>query len=816
MNNNTLVQIFSGIRVRGAATREEWERRQHGRLVPLSEAWFESHEDDAMLARYRVTTEDNQVTTAPRLKKRSPLYAELQGRVEATILIGDIDEPDLPKGQNMTPGFLARTQAAIEACAGRIDLHAYCTTRGGFHLLWVFKRPIRPEASEEIYKRLSKQLREHGLHLDPACKDWTRLVRAPDAKRDGVPLSDLPHYVNKVYGGIYSPGAVEVPQEEVVVQPERYKPEAPPENERWKARAVAVLSSLPNCTPRRLEYLEGAVAFGAERWLSNGPASRHQDMLKTVGWAINSLSEAEVEYTSEDVYSLFYLSALASARDTDERHQLDELWRICEWVSTSQRKKSVEETPTREVQLEDIGGDAILRRVALVSTSGGGFFLLREDKKYTPQPAAKEALYNELLEVGMTVHAPTTYVDTRGVQKELSKTAWLNKHALTLHRQVYGTHEGGAIFSEEEGVRSLRVPLYVKTKHTPLMPDDNIMGWFQLISEEVTNGAGFLLHLAHLPTYWRGPCAAMGLLWPTGAGKSLLLDAIRQLVHEGALGGASCYGGFQDHLLKTPYLLIDEGFSRIADRHSISDSFKEYATGGTLVVNPKGRSEICISGVYPRQVFACESQELFSTLLTSSNKSEESLDATNVRLRMYETRSSKLSNYLKEIGGESVTRDWTDPANPLLTRAILWLCMEAETVGDLHAKGRRFGVPEVQDRVLDDILLCSQEASILDHALALMVHGDRDDYWLPQEESFFFRVEEVLGQVKRGTFQRLYSQTKSWTARDLKRELRRMGPNCRRRRPLDRSRGSGYLIAPVKITHAVTGILHEGAKGDEA
>ena len=760
-----------------------------------------------MLARYRVAG----VPSAPRLKKRSALYQEIQDQVEVQILIGDIDEPGLPKGQVMTPGFLAATQTSIEACAEEISLHAWCTTRGGFHLLWVLAEPVTPEASEVLYKDLSKKLKRHGLHLDPACKDWTRLVRAPHAVRDGVPLNSLPHFTNMIYQSIYSPGEIRVAEEEVVVQPERERPEVPEP----ASHLVATLKALPSCTPQRLCLLLGSGVFGEKQWLSSAPTSRHKEMLNAVGWATNSLSDANVEFTSEDIYALFYLSALASARDTDERHQLEELWRICEWVHTTQRKKSVEEEEARESQLEDLGGESVLRRVALVSISGGGYYLLQRDGNYTPQPAAKEALYNELHESGMEPHAPSSYVDDKGVQKELGKTAWMNRHVLTLHRQVYGTHEGGALYSEEEGVRTLRVPLYIRSKHTPLKPSEDMVGWFRVIEEEVTNGAGFVLHLAHLPTYWRAPCAAMGLLWPTGAGKSLLLDAVRQLVHDGALGGASCYGGFQDHLLKTPFLLIDEGFSRISDRHSISDSFKEYATGGNIIVNPKGRAEVCISGVYPRQVFACESSELFSTLLTSSNKSEESLDATNARLRMYETRSGRISDYLKKIGGEKTTRSWTDPRNPLLTRAILWLCKEAEEAGNLHADGLRFGVPAVEDRVLDDILLCSQEASILDHALALMIHADRDDYWLPQEEAYFFKVEEVLVQIKRGTFQRLYSQTKSWTARDLKRELRRMGPNCRRRRPLDRTRGTGYLIAPVKITHAVTGALHEGIRGDE-
>lgn len=767
--------------------------------------------DDAMLARYRVQG----VPSSPRLKKRSELYAGLRERVEVPILIGDIDEPDLPKGQAMTSEFREATQALVEDCAEDMHLHAWCTTRGGFHLLWVLDSPVTPEQSEVLYKDLARELKDRGLRLDPACKDWTRLVRAPHAVRDGVPLNTLPGFVNMVYGAVYSPGVVRVAQEEVVVQVERDQPPAPEENAEWRARAVEVLRAAPSCTPQRLGFLTGEAVFGEEQWLANGPANRHKEMLNLVGWTVNTLSDAGVEYESEDIWNLYHKPALASVREADERHQLDELWRICEWVSTSQRKKSGEETEEEVEELALLGGESVLRRVALVGTASGGYYLLRRNGKYGSHPAAKEALYNELSESGMDVHAPTTYVDNQGNQKDLGKGAWLNRHALTLHRQVYGAHEGEALYSEEEGVRTLKVPLYTRCKHEPLKPDEDMLGWFRLIEDEVTNGQGFMLHLAHLPTYWRGPCAAMGLLWPTGAGKSLLLDAIRQLVTDGALGGASCYGGFQDHLLRTPYLLIDEGFSRINDKHSISDSFKEYATGGCLTVNPKGRTEVSIVGVYPRQVFACESQELFSTLLTSSNKSEESLAATNVRLRMYETRSTKLSDYLKKIGGEKTTRKWTDPRNPLLTRAILWLCLEAETIGSLHAEGYRFGVPPVEDRVLDDILLCSQEASILDHALAIMVHSDRDDYWLPQEESFFFKTEEVLTQIKKGSFQRLYYQVKSWTVRDLKRELRRMGENARRRRPLDRSRSSGYLIPPVKISHTVSGDVHEGIKGDE-
>ena len=212
MENNTLVQTFSGIRVRAASTWESLERRQRGALLPLKEAWEGTHRGDVMISRYVVS---NSSTVAfPRLKKRSEVYNTLGDRgykVECPILIGDIDEEGLAKDAFMSPGFMAEKKAILDRYAEELGIYGYCTTRGGFHVLWVLSDPVTPEHSEEIYKALRKKLKGYSLELDPACKDWTRLVRAPKVERDGYRTEEMPHFELKTFGHLYTPQGVAAP-----------------------------------------------------------------------------------------------------------------------------------------------------------------------------------------------------------------------------------------------------------------------------------------------------------------------------------------------------------------------------------------------------------------------------------------------------------------------------------------------------------------------------------------------------------------------------------------------------------------------------
>ena len=111
-------------------------------------------------------------------------------------------------------------------------------------------------------------------------------------------------------------------------------------------------------------------------------------------------------------------------------------------------------------------------------------------------------------------------------------------------------------------------------------------------------------------------------------------------------------------------------------------------------------------------------------------------------------------------------------------------------------------MPEVKDKVLDRIMLTTSSSAIIDHALAAMIAEDRDDYWFPEKEAFFFRAEEVLDFVKSGAFLRLYQQCRAWTLRDIRRELRKRGPSVQRR-SVSGHRSRGYQVDPITIEHEI-------------
>ena len=48
------VQCFKGVRVRAAATWEEWPTRQKSQVMKLGDVWTTRHDVDLMIARYVV------------------------------------------------------------------------------------------------------------------------------------------------------------------------------------------------------------------------------------------------------------------------------------------------------------------------------------------------------------------------------------------------------------------------------------------------------------------------------------------------------------------------------------------------------------------------------------------------------------------------------------------------------------------------------------------------------------------------------------------------------------------------------------------
>ncbi len=157
------------------------------RVVDVHTALHRTYTTDAHLATYVVRGRDGlPLGSQPRINKEGLGHMGHYGwTVDIQVLFCDIDNPSHARWKDDD------LQAAIDAYEttwGQVEelasLGIYFT-RGGYRVLHLLDRPVSPEEAESLLGVLHDRLERHGLAVDRKCKDWTRLFRLPNVKRDG-------------------------------------------------------------------------------------------------------------------------------------------------------------------------------------------------------------------------------------------------------------------------------------------------------------------------------------------------------------------------------------------------------------------------------------------------------------------------------------------------------------------------------------------------------------------------------------------------------------------------------------------------------
>lgn len=165
------------------------------RVVPaatmtLTDALSRQFGGDAMLVGYAMYTADGAlVPSAPRVNKPGLEWVEKQGyRLFYTCLFADIDNPPLPGHKEhgpWTPELVARRQHLWNTVPALRTAGRYVSA-GGWRIVQPLAEPVPIDSSEDHLLDWHDELRAAGIELDPRCRDWTRLYRAPYAVRDGA------------------------------------------------------------------------------------------------------------------------------------------------------------------------------------------------------------------------------------------------------------------------------------------------------------------------------------------------------------------------------------------------------------------------------------------------------------------------------------------------------------------------------------------------------------------------------------------------------------------------------------------------------
>lgn len=148
-----------------------------GKVLTVAEALSATYETDAHFVCY-VPREG-----APpvRVLKDAPR----PGEYETHVLVADVDNnPHVA----WTAEGIAKWRALVPSLP-ILDTAAVYLTSKGWRIIQPLAEPILSTDVERYTLGWFDELADYGITADPACKDWTRMMRLPNILRDGVPFS---------------------------------------------------------------------------------------------------------------------------------------------------------------------------------------------------------------------------------------------------------------------------------------------------------------------------------------------------------------------------------------------------------------------------------------------------------------------------------------------------------------------------------------------------------------------------------------------------------------------------------------------------
>jgi hypothetical protein len=196
----------------------------------FAEVMDSEHQDDAHFTTYGANDKDgNLMMRLPRMTKSGVF--DFRRDLASDVWGGCIGvDYDLPSHGEWTKETLAQTQILLDEAGRRNPLLRFPSvcyrTAHGLRLVWMLSDPVPLEGQngfEDILHGMIGDSWRAGFSVDPACKDWTRLFRAPRVVRDGAKTSSQPYFsisFNRIDFSVQEP----CPAELFAYSPQAFRP----------------------------------------------------------------------------------------------------------------------------------------------------------------------------------------------------------------------------------------------------------------------------------------------------------------------------------------------------------------------------------------------------------------------------------------------------------------------------------------------------------------------------------------------------------------------------------------------------------------
>ena len=701
--SSALIGYFPHKHVPGIAHPDSatWDEGVAGCIcAPLTEALNTPHQTDAHLILYRVPGEE----MWPRINKPAlPHVRAAGGEVEVGFIVLDYDNPDHGgwTDASLASFFEYVEQLADDGWPFACLWSAIYTTRGGARFVFTCDEPLDPLVYERKVAWIIKEFGKVGIEIDAGCWDWTRLFRLPDVKRDGeqqgeqdwfvlmeqdetLPVDDIPEA---------NPSELRNKREEDRGIVEETNDPQPPEDEVLElletknAQGRFIQTEWAKWAKRQLKGRDYFDALFNEEPLAE-EGERNETLFETTSSVIGLLFGRN-DTTREQCYALLLRPTLALEPDNDTPDWTAVLWSMVqriwarevakekaeiqnrvdrhldrmstisrmavgakEWAKNQVELKDDETQPLTEQSREWIDTHAIA-----CPPTASELYIMQEDGLYYPMPFSRNTLIPGIRKLLGPDIIPTTKTAKDGTIVDRHVQEVINAHATIVSEVVYEPSGmvGGFIRHTDTPRAQLAISPYMRNPELTPKHNPHVEEWLRrFFGKHYEDGIRWI---AWALAWEEGAICALSLSGPTGSGKTLLAEGLKECL---AVPAASDFGEltgeWQYGLAQSPFVLADEGFDEFFRKGHPADVFRRLIGKSAMSLNRKRMTPIKLN-TDCRILFTANNHSLIHALVGQKDITPEDRDALLVRLAHYDL-DDDAAIWLEMNGGRRFTQGW--------------------------------------------------------------------------------------------------------------------------------------------------------------
>lgn len=620
------------------------------------------------------------------------------------------------------------------------------TTTHGARFVHPLSKPVQVEEGEDLLRGVQRTYGQLGLNMDPLC-DWTRLFRAPRVVRNGKQTGDAWWQFMRPHIGETDPDKVEGVSKaqdyrDRYAKIQRVTASQPTAEEVYRMlfdTAEDGRQSMTEMHKLAKRELKGTDCFGPcfEMAPLAEEGSRDQTLIRLVGQACAHLLHprvsAERKFSARDIYSLFMSAVEQLDPDPGTPDWMRSLWqKVCRCFEKETAKRAAEATLKEEAKevamtrLEKMAarlretcklpeltcGDKLtentaLQRLLLIKEPNGRYRALTEDG-YTDLAVPQNSLHHLIGQVAkISDLIPLWVEDDKGKMKPVPETQ-LTRMATDV-RNISGA--SGVRHNHLTGTRwdslTLRTRLYRRNPELIPSYSAEVDEW---LTELTTKPQMLMKWLAYALDFEGGAICALSLAGAAGAGKGMLAQGLVETLEEPCRANKDVLvTNFNDSIMRTPFLIIDEGLPR--GKKDITDEFRSLTAGDPIRVEEKFKSAIEVRNPL-RILFLANNMDVVDQLAAHRVTDVEDQRAIARRLVHLDVPESA-ERHLRTRGGLNYTRGWVEaadgaPSEFVLAKHLLWMHENRDRWG---SPGQRFLVEgSVQSRFVTHLRISSKVA----------------------------------------------------------------------------------------------------------